>query len=71
MLLKNCRLIPELTEGYSGAMADILIENGNIAAIGPCGTIAAAGETLDAAGKTVLPGLFVLHAPLMLVNADV
>ena len=42
MLLKNCRLIPELTEGYSGAMADILIENGNIAAIGPCGTIAAA-----------------------------
>ena len=49
MLLKNCRLIPELTEGYSGTMADILIENGNIAAIGPCGTIATAGETLDAA----------------------
>lgn len=70
MLLKNCRLIPELTEGYSGTMADILIENGNIAAIGSCGTIAAEGETLDAAGKTVLPGLFDLHAHLMLVNAD-
>lgn len=56
MLLKNCRLIPELTEGYSGTMADILIENGNIAAIGSCGTIAAEGETLDAAGKRCCRG---------------
>ena len=35
MLLKNCKLVPELTEGYQGRMADILVENGIIAAVAP------------------------------------
>lgn len=70
MLLKNCRLVPELTEGYQEHMADILVENGKIAAVAPCGTLPVGGEVLDLAGRTVLPGLFDLHAHLMLVNAD-
>lgn len=35
MLLKNCKLVPELTEGYRGDMADILVEDGKIAAVAP------------------------------------
>lgn len=70
MLLKNCRLIPELTEGYSGTMADVLIKGSQIAEIVPCGTLPDEGEVIDAAGKTLLPGLFDLHAHLMFADAD-
>lgn len=70
MLLKNCRLVPELTEGYQGHMADILVESGIIAAVAPCGTLPVEGEVLDLAGRTVLPGLFDLHAHLMLIHSD-
>ena len=70
MLLKNCRLIPELTEEYSGEMADVLIKGSYIAAISPCGTLADDGGSIDVAGKTLLPGLFDLHAHLMFTDAD-
>jgi len=48
MLLKNCRLIPELTEEYSGEMADVLIKGSYIAAISPCGTLADDGDAAPA-----------------------
>ena len=70
MLLKNCRLIPELTEEYSGEMADVLIQGSYIAAIAPCGTLADDGGSIEVAGKTLLPGLFDLHAHLMFTDAD-
>lgn len=68
-ILKNCRLIPELTEGYSGRTADIAIDGKFIAGIYPAGTVEA-GESMDLNGMTVLPGFFDLHAHLMVVNQD-
>lgn len=70
MLLKNCRLVPELTEGYDGASADVLTEGGKIEKIAPCGTMEYECEVLDVQGKTLLPGLFDLHAHLMFAEAD-
>ena len=29
LILRNARIIPELTEGYDGKTADIVIENGS------------------------------------------
>lgn len=65
-LLKNCRVIPELTEGYDGQFADILIDGKFIAGICALGTADAAAddECIDMEGKTVLPGLFDLHMHL-------
>ena len=72
LTLKNCRLIPELTEGFEGTAADIVLDKGLIEGIYPVG-MAPAGEgceTLDMKGMTVLPGFFDLHAHLPLVNQD-
>ena len=55
MLLKNCRLVPELTEGYEGTSADVRTEGGKIEKIVPCGTMEYEGEVLDVQGKTLLP----------------
>jgi dihydroorotase len=41
--------------------ADLLIENGRVARIGPALKKGRKGETIDAAGKWVLPGLVDLH----------
>ena len=52
LTLKNCRLIPELTEGFEGAAADIVLDKGLIEGIYPVG-MAPAGEgceTLDMKG---------------------
>lgn len=71
ILLKNCRLVPYLTEEYKGETADILIDGKTIVGIYPCGqeTIENA-EQIDLDGKTVLPGYFDLHAHLMCVNEN-
>lgn len=61
MILKNCRLIPELCEGFQGEMADIRIEGNAIAEILPADGSYAGEEVIDCTGKTVLPGLFNLH----------
>lgn len=62
LVLKNCKLIPELTEGTDLTMADILIDGRLIADILPCGTeISAPHEVQDLEGKTVLPGLINGH----------
>ncbi len=37
LILKNARLIPELTEGYEEKSADVVIEDGKITEIVPAG----------------------------------
>ena len=62
MILKNCRLLPELTEGTDLTCADVVLHDKCIADIVPCGT---AGhddqEIIDAHGQTLLPGLIDGH----------
>lgn len=72
ILLKNCRLIPELTEGYDGQLADVLIDDEKIRKIAAPGTIASESETrvIDIEGNTLLPGFFDLHAHLYLSSFD-
>ncbi len=64
MILKNCRLVPELCEGFQDEAADIRIEGDTIAEILPAGGTYVGEEVLDCTGKTVLPGLFNLHMHL-------
>ena len=59
--LKNCRLIPELTEGYDDVMADILLDGKVIREINAPGTGTKGETVMDLEGKTVMPGLFDLH----------
>ena len=66
IILKNCKLIRETTEGYSGAAADILLKDSYICKIRPIGfdfNIKNAHE-IDLEFKTLLPGLFDLHCHL-------
>lgn len=71
LVLQNCRLIPALTEGFDGTAADIVIDGKYIKEILPAGSQEFRdAETLDLAGKTVLPGFFDLHAHLMFANQD-
>jgi dihydroorotase len=55
-----------LVDPIAGAVAaeDLLLADGRIAARGPAGTIAAEGDTLDARGFLVLPGLVDMHVHL-------
>lgn len=61
MILKNCRLIPDLCEGFAEEMADIRIDKKKIAEILPAGGSYVGEEVVDCAGMTVLPGLFNCH----------
>lgn len=72
ILFKNCRLIKELTEGFDGEMADVLVSDDDIIAeIAAPGQIAADGaEVVDAEGATLLPGFFDMHAHLFLTELD-
>ncbi|MBQ6621902.1 MAG: amidohydrolase family protein [Mogibacterium sp.] len=67
IVFRNCTLVPELTEGFTGTKADLYVKDGRIQGIyaPDCGP--EAGEdacTVDIAGKTVLPGFFDLHTHL-------
>lgn len=65
LVLRNCRLVRELTEGYSEPYADVLIGESLIEAVEPVGKVFdGAFEELDLKGKTLIPGLFELHAHL-------
>lgn len=67
ILLKNCRLIPELTEGYDKQQADVVIDDEKILRITEPGEIKDFdGSIIDVAGSTLLPGFFDLHAHLYL-----
>lgn len=74
MLLKNCRLIPELADGWQFEYADIRIENGKIkeirkAAFGESPLWEEGEEVYDCRRNTLLPGLFDLHAHLSISSA--
>ncbi len=64
LVLKNCRLIPALTEGFDLPSADLVLDGELIADIRPAGGSYEDVPVLDMAGKTVLPGLFDLHTHL-------
>lgn len=63
IILKNARLIPELTEGWASECGDIVIDNGKIQEIKAPGT-ASGGESYDITGKTVIPGMIEAHLHL-------
>ena len=71
MLLKNCRVIEELTEGYEGQRCDVLIEGERIKKVCPCGEWKGEAEkTLDLQDKYLLPGFFDLHVHFSLSGGD-
>ena len=65
LILKNCRLISYLTEGYEvkeNQLADIVIENKRIREILPAGTAFEGDiDILDVEGNTLMPGMLDLH----------
>lgn len=70
MILRNCRLIPELCEGFQETKADIRIDGNSIVEILPAGTANVDEEIIDCTGKTVLPGLFNIHTHLYVDTFD-
>lgn len=71
ILLKNCRLIPELTEGYDKCSADVIIDDEKILKITEPGEIENFdGMIIDIQGNTLLPGFFDLHAHLYLTELN-
>jgi imidazolonepropionase-like amidohydrolase len=64
-VLRNCRLIRALTEGYEEEYGDVLIDGRYIADIRQSGHIFEGGpEEIDLQRKTLIPGLFEMHAHL-------
>lgn len=62
MLLKNCRLISELSDGISGDCCWVRIENDWITGAGADPVSPLLGEKVfDCGGKTLLPGLMDIH----------
>ncbi len=71
LVLRNARLIQELTEGHEDGQGDIVIEDGVIQEIRPAKTVTAPEEmTMDMTGKTVIPGLIEGHLHLDLCGMD-
>lgn len=70
-VLKNCRLIPYLTEGFDGETADIVVDGKYIKEILPAGKESFCGmESVDMQGRTVLPGFFDMHCHLEFTDQD-
>ncbi|MEY8366261.1 amidohydrolase family protein [Anaerovoracaceae bacterium 41-7] len=75
LVLKNCRLIPYLTEGFvvqENQLADVVIEDKRIKTILPAGT-AFEGDVdiLDVKGDTLMPGMLDLHMHFDFTTMDV
>lgn len=71
LVLKNARLIPELTEGFDGTCADIVIDDGVIEEIRPAGSVSApSAQVIDLSGKTLIPGLIEAHLHLDLCGKN-
>ena len=71
MILKNCRLVPELSEPHGYSAADIEINQGKIVSIAETQPERACSEEIiDCQGHTLLPGLFDLHAHLSIASAE-
>lgn len=72
LILRNCRLLPSLTEGFSGEYADILVDGKEIRGIeAPGARFGVEAEEIDAGGRTVLPGLMDIHAHFNLYTQNV
>lgn len=69
IVLRNCRVIPELTPSFNGTQADIVIEGTEIVEILPAKT-ACGSQVLDMTGNTVLPGLIEAHVHLDLCGMN-
>ncbi len=63
-LVQNANLIDGLA-AKSAAGMNLLIEDGVISDIGPAVALDGEGETIDATGKTVMPGMIDAHLHLM------
>ena len=63
-IIENARLIDGLAAEPATDM-NLLIEDGTIAAIGPAVSLDGADETIDATGKTVMPGMIDAHLHLI------
>ncbi len=62
LVLRNARLVPQLTEGFSDQFGDVIIQNGLIQEIKPAKTAnITAAEVIDLTGKTLIPGLIEAH----------
>ncbi|MGL5695135.1 MAG: amidohydrolase family protein [Peptostreptococcaceae bacterium] len=73
ILLKNCKLIKELVEGYDKEFANILITGDKIAKISECELDIEGIEDIkiiDMENKIVMPGLFDIHVHLTLSGGD-
>ena len=67
IVIRNCRLVNALTEGYDGSTADVYVKGNKIAQIQAAGTPYEADEPLtviDGTGKTLIPGLIEMHSHL-------
>lgn len=73
LILKNCRLIPELTEGYEQPMGHVVLEGSTIHSILPItdAALPEAKEIIDLEGKTLLPGFIDLHTHLYFTHEDI
>ena len=63
LILKNARVLPQLTESPVDQLCDIVIEGENISSITSAGS-AKGDDIVDLAGKTLLPGLIDAHVHL-------
>lgn len=71
LILRNCKLIPELTEGTDLTTADIVINEDKIEQIVPCGTaVEGEYEEMDLQGKTLMPGMIDAHVHLHMGKSD-
>lgn len=71
LVLRNARLIQELTEGYEDRYGDVVIDQGVIQEIKPAKSVSAAQEEIvDLNGKTLLPGLIEAHLHLDLEGSS-
>jgi len=65
LVLRNARIIPELTEGFEDRYADIVIDGETIEEIKPAKSVNAKEENIiDLTGKTLIPGLIEAHLHL-------
>lgn len=65
LAIRNCKLIKELTEGTDLLTGDLLVKDGLIAEISPCGAdFGTVDKEVDAAGMTLMPGLIDAHIHL-------
>ena len=71
LILKNCRLIPDLTEGYDRPLGNVVLDGQKIHAIlTPDEPLPEAAEVVDLEGKTLLPGFIDLHTHLYFTTED-